>query len=262
MSDEIMPAKAQVEAEAKTVCEYWCRLLRLLLPVEMAGMIALYCDSYTFDRFLEIARKGAMMKKYTGKLRRRKPQERIVRLRTVSGSDSISWGSGSRHIPLDNIKYVAHGIYTPPLYARRAELEDIASQCFSVVGDTQILDVLTSSEGMTYLWVTGLRELIGQTDHEAQALAESAVAEVIKRVDKHEAARKARNRELFATTLTTVFGLLEEEGVYVINQAVRDHFDANTMHNEALALGIPRRRWDVWVRERILLRLEASIAHT
>jgi len=224
--------------------------------------------------FHKTAALGQLFLKYTGR-RRRKPQDRIVKVSFGEGGNAkqISWGSGSRHIDFDDIVYIAWGHWTPVFQARKDQIDP--NLCFSVVSKNQILDVQAQSKEMAEVWVKGLRKLIGQTDEQALLLSKQGLetetygAPQKKEKEKEdkgnnkEQKKRARSlmllqQDLFVMTTTTVFRNLEEERIWDIDQSVRDRFNAKLLYEEALREDVPWRQWNQWVRERVVAYLKEN----
>jgi len=58
-------------------------------------------------------------------------------------------------------------------------------------------------------------------------------------------------QDLFIMTVTSVFRTLEEEGCWIIDQQVKDKFNAKAYYIEALRHDIPWRKWSAWLHEKI-----------
>merc|ERR1712242_509490 len=83
----------------------------------------------------------------------------------------ITWGTGNRHVEWENVKLIAWGLHTPTFtaMAQNSKIEPLT--CLSVVSTHTILDVQHEDPKMVQMWVTGLRQLLGQTDEEADKLS-------------------------------------------------------------------------------------------
>merc|ERR1712087_695892 len=223
----------------------------------------------------KIASTGQLFLKYTGK-RRRKPQDRIVRVSFDNKykAKQISWGSGSRHIDFNEILYIAWGHWTPVFEARKDSLDK--KLCFSVVGKQQILDVQAQSKEMAELWVKGLRKLIGHSDDKSDKLAKQGLesgnlpGSNKNRGSTNDAAREKQahnqrtkslmllQQDLFVMTTTTVFRNLEEERIWDIDQSVKERFNPKSLYELTLREDIPWRQWNQWVREKIVTYLREN----
>ena len=71
-------------------------------------------------------------------------------------------------------------------------------------------------------------------------------------IDNRVHSRNLLQQDLFVMTVTTVFRQLEEERVWIINQSVRDHFNAMVLYEEALDEDIPMRGWNRWIHVQLV----------
>merc|ERR1712150_11999 len=121
------------------------------------------------------------------------------------------------------------------------------------------------------MWVTGLRQLLGQTDEEADKLStelrlhppttKPRSRNREKKKEKSQGDDKQRKnrteslillqKDLFILTTTTVFRTLEEE-YYNITAEVKNKFEPNVMYEQALSEDISWRNWQPWLREKVL----------
>ena len=138
-------------------------------------------DIHTMDsledkllEFPKIAMSGQLFLKHT-KRKSRKPQYRIVKVNFDQefNAKEVCWGSGSRRIPVSEIRYISWGHWTPVFDGQRDQLQ--SELCFSVVGKMQILDLETQTKEMAELWVKGLRMLIGHSDQVSDRMAKDAL---------------------------------------------------------------------------------------
>merc|ERR1711964_764981 len=69
---------------------------------------------------------------------------------------------------------------------------------------------------------------------------------------------KAANKQLklFIKTHADVFRNLEEEGTYVITPDIRKLFEPQVMYEKVLSKHIPWRKWDSWLRGKIIAYLK------
>ena len=152
--------------------------------------------------------------------------------------------------------------------------------CLSVVGTSQILDIQATSLEMALLWVRGLRGLLGQSEEESEKLAEKNLksgnlASISKGLGPSQAnmpAVKSSDRlraqeliklqqDLFVMTTHTVFRSLQEEGIWEIDESVKEKFNAKIMYEQALKLDVPWRQWNHWLRKQIVDDLKQRKMH-
>lgn len=215
------------------------------------------------ENFEQIARLGAKFSRHTGKKIKRKPQLRTVK---VSFSEdgkpqTLSWGAGSRAIKMKDIWYISWGHKTPNLIARKDLLDP--AKCFSIVGhsEKQVLDLEAYSKREAKIWVKGLRKLKNLTDKRAEELAEMNKSRLLQYASKKDEEKKQLRtkqlkvvqlqQDLFVMTVEAVYKELEGEGVWNIDQSVKDKFNANTMYDTVLKKDIAWRKWQWFVREQI-----------
>eukprot|EP01084_Bolivina_argentea_P205151 350531_1 len=268
--------KEQIELKYRTIVTcYLCKHQRtfdLIIFSGVTDIVYFYYNEYSpkYVEFMKIAQAGQLFYKYTGK-RRRKPQDRIIK---VSFDDDenpkqISWGSGTRNIPFNEIQYIAHGHWTPVFKARKDQLDP--KLCFSVVSKDTIVNIApcTYNPTLVNIWVKGLRMLLNQSDEEADRLSKErsvrlSLMKQIKQRQKKNSDRKDKKRtkslmllntDLFKMTMMTVFQDLETEG-WFIDQSVKEQLDVVIVYQEVLRLDIVWRQWNNWFAEKVVTHLK------
>jgi len=146
--------------------------------------------------FRRVAANGTLFMKHTGRKKNRAPQDRFVK---VTFSDQtgkptrISWGSGSRHLDFKEIRLIAWGHYSPAFVVRSEELDP--RTCFSIVSQHSILDLQNADVRVVEQWVRGLRELIQQTDEDANQLSRELRDNPPRQRRPHDHALERRKRQ-------------------------------------------------------------------
>ena len=206
--------------------------------------------------FKEIAEKGQLFTKYT-EWKGSKPRECILKV-SFDGQDrpkQISWIGGSKSIDFADILCIAWGDHwTPAFEDRKKGLKK--ELCFSVIGRERSLDIEAQSKEMAELWVRGLRRLLaqhGQVSNRWNLCERKANM----RTGSHRRYRpfdrlRLLQWDLFVMTTAAVFQNLEEEGIWNIDQSVKQRFNDNSMWEEALREDIPWRQWRDWIRDQIV----------
>ena len=220
--------------------------------------------------FEAIASLGAKFVRHTGKKIKKKPQLRTIK---VSFSEdgkplTLSCGAGSRAIKYKDIWYIAQGFKTPCLIARKDVLDP--DKCFSIVGhsEKQLLELEAYTKREAEIWVKGLRKLKNQTDERADQLSEMNKSRLLEYKAKEEKEKKELRtkqlkvvqlqQDLFVMTVEAVYKELTEEGIWEINQTVRDKFNPNTMYESVLKQNIAWRKWQSFVRDQITNYLKGN----
>merc|ERR1719471_2602963 len=126
---------------------------------------------FSIEEFIKASCTGQLFKKHKYRKRAQDPNERFIQItydatRTVP--QRITWGTNNRFIEWSQIKLIAHGHYTPTFTQRKETLPP--ETCLSVVSRHTILDIQNDDPAVVLFWVKGLRELLGQSNQEANKL--------------------------------------------------------------------------------------------
>ena len=204
------------------------------------------------NNFSEIAEKGQLFTKYT-ESKVSKPTECMLKV-SFDGKDrpkQISWVGGPKSIDFADILCIFWGYHwTPAFEGRRKELEK--KLCFSVIGRERSLDIEAHSKEIAELWVRGLRRLLTQYGQVSDRGNLCADREENKRQRIRSRLFLRNLGDSFGRTTTTVFRNLEEDGVWIIDQSVRQRFTDQSMYEQALREDISWREWYRWVRNQIV----------
>eukprot|EP01084_Bolivina_argentea_P197209 337991_1 len=142
-----------------------------------AETMTLYQKLKQFD---QIAAIGNLFIIY--KSRKGKKQNRIVKVLFNSKHikpDKLIWGSGPRFVEFENILYIAHGHWTSVFHSKDVNVPN-DKLCFSVVTKDKTLDLSGENIETVELWVMGLRQLIGQSNAQADYLARQGLETAMK----------------------------------------------------------------------------------
>eukprot|EP01084_Bolivina_argentea_P145016 254297_1 len=259
---------SQKEQKFKTLLYYYItlneRILNIRISEDIANIIYTYYHYHQFIFFKQVAKQGQLFLKYLDK-RRRKPQDKIIRVRFNSNNEpfEINWGGCNRLIKWNNISYIAYGLYTLA-FKHRNGLD--AKTCFSVIGKNRILNIQALNEKTAIIWVTGLRLMLGQTDIVSEQLLQNDLKngrfcnQQKNKIPKEKKTDLMKlQRELFEMTLKTVFRNLEDERIWNIDKSVRDKFDVDILYQKCIVEDVQWKQWNYWIREQVTTYIQENI---